>query len=161
MPVNMLVWQAGCMENDVGESSARKVRPHGSAKFRERIAQQPQRSSDTVRLHSQSRSGSCAQRRRSHTRRFVRSCLAFLHCGGWPAVQPILAVRGRPAEDEYASVLQRHLLHQAGRRLRTAPAVHTVDARAVPGEVAERRRAEEELACRASEEAGGQRMLTE
>ena len=38
MPVDVLVWQAGGMENAMGEGCAGKVRPNGSAKFRKRNA---------------------------------------------------------------------------------------------------------------------------
>ena len=36
MPVDVLVRQAGGMEDDMGEGSAGKVRPHGSAEFGKR-----------------------------------------------------------------------------------------------------------------------------
>ena len=65
MPVEVLVWQAGGMEDDVGEGSAGKVRTQGSAKFGKRSAEQAQGSSDTVSLRSPSRSGTSAKRRRS------------------------------------------------------------------------------------------------
>jgi hypothetical protein len=90
--------------------------------------------------------------RRGSLRPLARSALAFLRGGGRRAVEPILAVRGRPAEDERAPVLERELLHEGG-RLAAAPAVRAVDARAVFGEIAQHRRAalrDDEFACRSS-----------
>ena len=47
-------------------------------------------------------------------------------------------------------MLERHLLHRSERWLKTAPAVHTVNARAVLGEITKRRRApphQDKLTC--------------
>ena len=63
MPVNMLVWQARGVEDDVGVGCAGKVRAHGSPKFRKCSAQQAQGSSDTVSLGSPSRSRPSTMRR--------------------------------------------------------------------------------------------------
>ncbi len=63
--VDVLVWQASGMKDDMGVGNSGKIGAHGSAKFRKGCAEQAQRSSHTVSLCSPRGPGARAKGRRS------------------------------------------------------------------------------------------------